>query len=185
MNGFKVAAAALGVVCIVLVAGFIWAYTYHTSIINDKNTTILNKDSQISDLQTWLDANRTEFQSYTSSHTHSNTEYDSLQSIANLGEQQTILSQNTINQGAGGRTLVASFQANYAGYLYVSLTSTTTNAYVIVEYWYQGRLFSFQKTLGTSGDALFCLLTSSVAVYAGNSNLLNGATHTITAIYHY
>jgi len=212
MNVSKVAAATLGIMCIVLVVGVVWTYTYYTSVINDRNTTISNKDVQISDLQsqknqvqTWLDANKTEYQNYVanhqhtdqdfgalqsiyndyvSSHQHSNTEYDSLQSIANLEQQQTVLNQYTISTGANTHALVTSFQANYAGFLYISLTSTTTNAYVIVEYWYQGRLFSVQRTLGTSGDAYFCLLPASVAVYVGNTHY-TGVTYTMTAIYYY
>ena len=188
MKGLKVAAGTLGMVCIILIVGLVWAVT----IINDKNAVILNKDATISDkngeyndyvgTHHYTDA---EYTNYVASHHYADTEYNLLQSIANLEQQQTVLNQYTTNQGANTHTLVTSFQANYAGYIDISLTSTATNAYVIVEYWYQGRLFSFQETLGTSGEVVFCLLPSSVAIYAGNRNFVGGATHTITAIYHY
>jgi hypothetical protein len=195
MNRSTVAAGAFGIACIVLIASLVWAVT----IINDKNTAISSKDSQISNLQTQAWLNRTDYQNYASSHGvsnsdynnyvanhhHTDSEYDSLQSIVNLNQQETILNQYTTSQGANTHTIIASVQASYAGYVHISLTSTTSNAYVIVEYWYQGRLFSFQKTLGTSGEAYFCILPASVAIYAGNTNFANGATYTITATYYY
>ncbi len=209
-------AVALGVICVVVIAGLIGAFAYY---VYDKNNTISSLNSQISQLnsnatnlqnqnnqlqtqlngnvsqnanlqgqnnqlQTWLDGNKTDYQNYMNSHSHSDTDYNQLQSIANLGEQQSILNQYTINQGASTHVSVASMQASYAGYLHISLTSTTSNAYVIVEYWFQGRLFSVTQTIGTSGDAYFLLMPSTVTIYAGNANYLNGATDTITATYY-
>lgn len=199
-------AIGLGIICIILVVGFVGAFAIYmpalaranslTSSLQTQNSQLqiqlngnvsqnANLQSENSQLQTWLDGNKIDFQNYENSHSHSDSEYNSLQTIANLGEQQTILNQYTTNQGANTHSLVTGFKANYAGYLYISLTSTTSNAYVIIEYWFQGQLFSFTKTLGTSGGAFFILMPSDIAIYAGNTNLLNGATDTITATYYY
>lgn len=189
-------AIGLGIICIILIAGLVGIFAYYWMQVNTLN-------DQKNNLNTI-------YQDYSSTHSHSNSEYDalvayknrletwlagnitqlqgqinSLQSIVYLNVLQPILDRYTINQGAGAQSHVTSFQSNYAGYVWISLTSTTTNAYVTVEYWYKDSLFSFRKTLGTSGEAFFCVLPSSVAIYVGNSNWLNGATHTITATYHY
>ena len=199
-------AIGLGIICILLAVGLVGAFAIYMPALARANSLIsslqtqnnqlqtqlngnvsqnANLQSQNSQLQTWLDGNKTEYQNYKNSHSHSDSDYNLLESIANLGEQQTILSQYTVNQGANTHIYVTGFQANYAGYLYISLTSTTSNAYVIVEYWFLGKLFSVTKTIGTSGEAYFILMPSGVAIYVGNTNFLNGATDTITATYHY
>lgn len=199
-------AIALGITCILLIAGIGGAMAYFTIQINNKDTTYNNyalfhshTDSEFNQLNgTYLaylglhshtdseyDSLQSAYNGYVLNHHYLDSDYDLLQSIANLGEQQTILDQYTVNQGANTHVYVTGFQANYAGYLYVSMTSTTSNAYVIVEYWFLGKLFSVTKTIGTSGEAYFLLMPSSVALYAGNTNLQNGATDTITATYHY
>lgn len=169
---------ALGIVCIILLVCLVGATSLYQSQINNKDNTIFSQNSQISSLQT-------DYQNYKNSHSHSDSDYNLLQSIANLGEQYPILNQYTINQGANTHIYVTDLQANYAGYLHISLTSTTSNAYVIVEYWFQGQLFSVTKTIGTSGEAYFLLMPSNVAIYVGNTNFVNGATDTITATYYY
>lgn len=172
-------ATGLGIMCIILVAGLVGVILYYNTQVNtlnnDKNT--LNNDKNAlttykNQLETWLAGNITQLQ-------------DRINSLTSLSEQMTILNQYTVNQGAGAQSNVASWQANYAGYVEVSMTSTTDNAYVTLEYWYQGHFFSFKKNLGTSGQALFCVLPSTVTVYLGNSNWMNGATHTISATYYY
>jgi hypothetical protein len=84
-------AIALGIACIILIAGIGGAMAYYTMAINKKNSTVTqlnqqmtNKDSQISSLnsqvaqlQEWLDGNKTEYDSYVNSHSHTNSEYDS------------------------------------------------------------------------------------------------------------
>jgi len=190
---------ALGLICIILVVGLVGAVAIYTPLINDKDSKISSQASQISSLQTdyqnyklshsHSDSEYNSLQStyddYKSSHSHSDSDYNLLQSMATLGEQQTILNQYTINQGANTHTYVTGFQAICAGYLHISLTSTTSNANVAVEYWFKGQLFSVTKTIGTSGEAYFILMPTSIAVYVGNTNLVNGATHTITATYYY
>jgi hypothetical protein len=195
-------AIALGMICIISVVLLVGAgvlmkdkdsknssQAFQISSLQHQNNqlqTQLNGNvSQNANLQTWLDGNKTEYNDYVATHHYTDTDYNLLQSIANLGEQQVILDQYTTNQGANTHSYVTGFQANYAGYLHISLTSTTTNAYVIVEYWFQGRLFSVTKSIGTSGEAYFPLMPSSIAIYVGNTNLLNGATETITATYYY
>lgn len=171
-------AIGLGLVCIFLIASLVGVMLYYGMQVNTLNNDKVTLTTQYND--------------YVANHHHTDSEVreraqvlDLLRSIANLSEQQIILSQYTVNQGARMNSLVETFQASYAGYVQVSITSTTTNAYITVEYSYQGHVFSFKSTLGTSGEASFCVLPSNVFIYAGNSNIIDGATHTMTVTYHY
>lgn len=131
------------------------------SQLNTCTTEKTNLQSQISDLQTELT-------------THKNLYY-----------YKDIVSDYTVNQGVGSRTLITSFNCDYAGYLEISLTSTTTNAYIEVEYFYGAYDFHFKETYGTSGWGYFCVLPTTIYIYVGNTNLLSGATHTISITYYY
>jgi hypothetical protein len=177
-------AIGLGIICIILIVGFVGAFAIYMPALARANSLTSSLQTQNSQLQIWLDGNKTDYQNYKNSHSHSDSEYNMLQSIANLGEQQIILNQYTTNQGANTHNNVTGFQANYAGYLHISLTSTTSSAYVIVEYWFLGKLFSVTKTLGTSGDAYYVLMPSYVVIYVGNTDFV-GVTDTITATYYY
>ena len=108
------------------------------------------------------------------------------ESILSIQEQEVILSQYVMNQGAGEETLLISFNCSYAGYLKVSLSSTTTNCYVTVQFWFEERLFSSKMALGTHGEEYFLVMpTDSITVYIGNTNWFSGATHTVSIVYCY
>lgn len=59
-------AIGLGLICIVFVAALIGAVWQYTSIVKDKDAAIATKDS--------------EYQNYTSTHSHTDAEYNSMQS---------------------------------------------------------------------------------------------------------
>ena len=128
------------------------------SVIVVYNSIISNKDSQIADLQSILD----------------------------LEKQEVVLDNYAINQGANNLSAVIHRSYSYSGYLLINATSTTATAYVNLQYWFGGKLYSFTETVGTSGSAFFAIpKTESATVYVGNRNLLNGATETLTITYHY
>jgi len=56
-------AVALGVVCLFLATGLVWAIVNYTSIINDLNANLASKNEQIDQLQTWLQGNITYYES--------------------------------------------------------------------------------------------------------------------------
>ena len=94
-------AVALGVICVILVAGLAGAVVNYTSIINMLNATLASKNEQIqlltnqtSQLQTWLQGNITyyesqldtlqsEYDNYRATHSHSDSEFEALQSEYN------------------------------------------------------------------------------------------------------
>ncbi len=132
------------------------------------------------------------YNEYVSTHSHTNSEYDSLQSaynqlqqVVNLQKSQIIADEEMILQEHGERTLVMSFIGDYAGYFTISIESTTSNAYVDVEFYFHGKSFKFSETLGTSGSTIVCVLPATVSIYVGNSNWFDPATHSISVTYWY
>jgi len=176
MSGKKVVsrniAIILGLVCIILAVGLVAVFAYDNSVIVSKNNELNDKNWNIAGLQgdvTYLQA-----------------QLSNLNSIIRLEKSDVIVDSQTINQGARSESVVKSMSIPYSGYLHVSSTSTTDNAYFVVQYWFKDQLYSQSGVVGTSGELVFAVLKSdSCTVYVGNKNWVNGATHTITVTYYY
>jgi hypothetical protein len=160
-------AVGLGLIVIVLFTALIAVTALYlqtsagSQILNPPNT----KDAQIANLESQI---------------------ADLNSILNLEKTEYVVNNYAVNQGANNFTRVAGRSYSYSGYLLVSGTSTTSNAWVKLEYWFDGKLYSFTQTLGTSGDLFFAIpKTDSATIYAGNTNPADGATETLTIVYHY
>ena len=126
----------------------------------------LNKNNQIANLQ---------------------SQVNELKATLNLEKVVNLVNDYAVDQVAGNfSTVVAQRSYQYAGYLLVSGTSTTNNAWVDLQYWFNGKLYSFTQTLGTSGELLFAIpKTDSATVYVGNLNPTDWASETLTIDYHY
>ncbi len=110
-----------------------------------------------------------------------------LNSTINLEKNEKIVSLALIEQSAGNYSVVLAPRAfQYSGYIMVYGTSTTNNAWVKLEYWFDGKLYSFTQTLGTQGELFFAIpKTNSAALYTGNLNPKDEAATTLTIIYYY
>jgi hypothetical protein len=118
------------------------------------------------------------------------SQVDNLTSIANLNKQNTWENNLAVNEGADTYWQKAYVNfVNYAGYLVVSVdSSTASNTYVEVIYTYN--LMTFDRTvdfspLGTGLAEFPVLPATEIDVRVGNSNLLMGASQTISIWYHY
>jgi hypothetical protein len=69
-------AIALGIVCILLIAGIGGAMAYYTMVINDKNTAYDNYASSHSHTNSGFNTLNQTYQDYLATHSHSNVEYD-------------------------------------------------------------------------------------------------------------
>jgi hypothetical protein len=195
---------ALGIICVILTVGIVGAIANYTSVISGKDNTISSRDSQISNLQTqnkqvqtWLDGNETyyaneivgkdlQITNLQDQIATKDSQITNLQSIVDLQKQEVVVSQSPVNQGAGESSTVVGRSYPYSGYLRISSTSTTSNAYITLQYWFGGKLYTFSQIVGTSGEILFAILkTDSATVYVGNHNYGTGASHTITITYCY
>lgn len=65
---------------------------------------------------------------------NSNTDLANLNSIINLEKQEYVVKDVAINQGAGSLTTVFHRSFQYSGYLLISGTSTTSSAWIKLEY---------------------------------------------------
>jgi len=198
----RTVAIALGIICILLIAGLGGAMAYYTMIINDKNTTydsyVSNHTHTNSEYDNYVGNHShtdSEYNSYVNTHHHTDSEYDSLQNqandlnrIINLEKSTVWVDDQTISQPASSYTYWKSaFSASYAGYVSVYVqTSTTDKTYVRVIYSAYSVNFDQQIGVGTGGTVVFPLLPcSSIEIRVGNTNLINGATETVTITYYY
>ncbi len=146
-----------------------------TSLQND----VSGYQSQISSLKSQLSSLNDQVSSLRSQNSE-------LQSIVNLSKSSVVANEKTINQSEGQSSSVVSFTAQYAGYVVVSGTSTTSNGYLMVTdtfngYPHNGVRYSF----GTGATCTIPILPGTVTVYFANSNVSGGATATLTVIYYY
>jgi len=108
-----------------------------------------------------------------------------LTSIVRLEKSTVLVNNQTISQPAYSYTYFT-FSVSYPGYISVEiLTSTTSNTYVRAIWSSYGVNYDQSITVGTSGTAVFPVLPSNVEIRIGNSNLLSGATETVTITYYY
>lgn len=75
---------------------------------------------------------------------------------------------------------------SYAGILHVSvLSSTTDKTYVEVIYKTQGIDYDQRIEVGSSGLASFPIMPTWIEVRVGNSDIINGATETVSIVFSY
>jgi len=182
-------AIALGIACIILIAGLGGAMAYYSMVVNDKNTTYGSYVSSHAHTNS-------EYDGYVSSHSHSNSDYDSLQNQVNdltsnlrLEKSEVWVTSQTVSQTAGSYSSWT-HSANYAGYVAVQVESSTTDKTYIRFLWNTPGI-DYDKTIlvGVSGSGAFPVLPySNLEVRVGNSNSLwfgVGATETVTITYYY
>jgi len=115
-----------------------------------------------------------------------------LRDITNLAKSQSIVEKYNINQQANQYNRWT-FNAQYAGYIFVRIDSSTTNlAYAKVSYTSNGgqspHTIKYDQRSGSlsSGSWIcFPVLPGTIYIDVGNTNLVNGATHTVTIEYWY
>jgi uncharacterized protein YxeA len=202
-------AIALGIICIVLIAGIGGVMAYYTGQINDKNATINDEtntynnyvndhhhtDEDYNSLQSQYNSEVQlynsevqQYNAYLADHHHTDEDYNSVNNIVSLTDSTVWVNDQTLNEPASSYVdWTPKFTATYCGYVVVSVqTSTTSNTYVRVIYSAYGVSYDHQIGVGTGGTAVFPILpSSSIDIRIGNSNLLNGATETVTITYYY
>ena len=120
------------------------------------------------------------------------SQIDSLQSqvneltkIVNLEKKRVFVDHAAVNQPASSY-VYWEIPVDHAGYLVVTVhTSTTTNTYVQVVWSSHGVNYDETIRIGSSGTARFPVLPGTVEVRVGNTNIVNGATQTVTITYYY
>jgi uncharacterized coiled-coil protein SlyX len=157
----------------------------------DGNKTLLNQ------LQAWLQENITYYRSQIAMLNSQiidlqnriaslQSQVNELTDIVNLAKSVVLVDRETVSQPAGYYTYWT-FPVRYAGYIVVTVhSSTTTNTYVQVVWSSYGVNYDNKVAVGVSGTASFPVLPCSrIEVRVGNTNLLTGATETVSIVYYY
>ena len=175
----KRAVIALGIICILLVAGLVLVLFFGSPV---------------------------DYNGYVSTHSHTDSDYNSL-STQNTNLQNQVndltntlyldnstiwVNDQTVNQTAMGYSYWT-FSPSYAGYVSVNVLSSTSDlTYVRVIYSSLGVSYDNKTYVGSGGTAVFPVLPTNLVPMAwgiqigvGNSNLDYGATETVTVTYHY
>jgi len=163
---------ALGIICIILI--IVIAYL-STNILSGQNNT-------------------STYNSYVSTHSHSNADYDALQNQVNdLNDtvnlkKSTVMINQTINNIAGH---VATWKPNtsfpYAGYAVVQINSLTGNNNTFVEMTFSSTNYNadYRQSVGTSATVAFPILpTTNLEINFGTSDG-SAANETVVMIYFY
>jgi len=147
--------------------------------------------SQLSSVQSQLQSTvdqvsslQTQLSSYQSQVLSLQSELSECQSYGKLQEWSLKVEDETINQDNGTKSAIVQFTADYAGYVLVSGTSTTSNGYIMVTSSFSGYPYNdTEYSFGTGTTRLIPVLPGTIRVYFGNHNLVHGATATITVYY--
>jgi flagellar basal body-associated protein FliL len=175
-------ALALGIICVILVAGIGGAMAYYTMQINNKNTKYndyvndhhrtdedynslstqnTNLQNQNNQLQTWLNGNRTLLNQIQTNNSNLQNQLNNLSKIINLKSSivwvnSETVTQNPLPNNVGYVMTNWAFTANYTGYVVVNvITSATIPIYVLAFYDFHdshGVLYDEQFTVNSLGN---------------------------------
>jgi hypothetical protein len=168
-----------------MIIATIGAIAYYSPIVSSQQDQIGNLQTQVSRLTNQNTNQYAQLQSEVSS---LQSQLSDANGINGLHMSTTWLSLATVNQNVGS-AVYYQYTADYAGYITVNVqTSTTSNQYVQATWTSQNYRVDYSNkiTVGNSGTAMFPVLPSAdIRIYIGNTNLLNGATATVTITYTY
>ncbi len=105
--------------------------------------------------------------------------------IGNLTVSKVWVNNQTVSQQPGSYT-TWSESADYAGYVSIQVSSSTTNIIAGVTYSSHGVNYNSETGVGSSGIAYFPILPSTnITVSVGNSLSVGSATENVTITYYY
>mgnify|MGYP000683943339 CR=1 FL=1 len=185
-------AIGLGVAVAVLLVCLVAAVGYSSSVLRSLQNQIIeyenqitNLQNQIQNLQNQIETKNSQIYNLQSQISDLQNQVNELNKIVNLGKTRVLVDHVTVNQPAGSYVYWR-FPVDYAGYLVVTVhTSTTTNTYVRVIWSSHGVNYDETIRVGSGGTARFPVLPGTIEVRVGNTNLINGATETVTITYYY
>jgi uncharacterized coiled-coil protein SlyX len=182
----RTVAIALGIICIILAVGLVGAVANYTSIISGKDNTIASKDSEISFKNFQIASLNTQITDKDNTISSLQSQVADLTDITNLDKSKVWVNHHEISHEAGYYTYWT-FSASYAGYVTVDIhDDNTTTTYVRAIYSAYGVKYDDQIHVVAGGKAVFPILPSSgIEIRIGNTNLLIGATETVTITYYY
>jgi peptidoglycan hydrolase CwlO-like protein len=164
------------------------------SKVSSLQSQVDDANSKVSSLQTQLDKANSQIALLQSPSIVSNLQSQLDAANAQIAENQKILgllaSTNVANalpisQNAGKETQVASFTANYAGYVAIGGRSSTASGYIRLEDTFEGYVSNIHYSFNTGDILKIPVLPGTVTIYYGNTDSSGSPTATITAVYYY
>jgi hypothetical protein len=210
ITSMKRSTLGLVIICVLLVAALSGIIAYYTITINDKNNQLNTANGQLSSLKSFIgfwtedtnsstdvntvisELNKTinEFILLDTSQIIAlNANITTLNGILNLADSAIWVNNETVSEPAAGLGSIAwhdwTFQASYAGYVTIDVSSASPGSWAHAEYFAYGVNYYNETNVGTNGTVTFPILPSNVTVGVGNGNLGGGATQTVTITYYY
>jgi uncharacterized coiled-coil protein SlyX len=200
--GWKPVAVALLLVCIVLSAGLVGAFAVYLPMVENLESQVAERDSTISSLNSQVTSANAQLYLLQSNLDESGN------TISNLQEQNGVLSSQIdyylnilamnvsgyffveeplIGQNASEYTVIFQEIFEYAGYVAVSVESTSVTTYVELLWSYSPVTYDHNVTVGGSGVAYFPVLPGPIEIRIGNTDVYTGdlLNATVTAGYCY
>jgi uncharacterized coiled-coil protein SlyX len=199
----RTVAIVLGMVCIVLVAGLVGAIAVYTPMVNNLESQTAEKDNTISSLNSQISALNSSLNQISSSTSSKdsqiaalnsqvadlNSQISSLMNILYLNASAFLVYNQGVTQDPNASTTVfppdEQTPLYYAGYVYVTVQSSSNTTYVEVIYFSYGVNYDNSVTVGTAGAAVFPVLPGQILIIVGNTDLETSVTATVTATYYY
>jgi cell division protein FtsL len=179
-------AIALGIVCIVLVAGMVGIWLYYLAQDIKKDETITRLNNQIFQLNSQIEDEYSQISQLNSNITNMQTQISNLNAVANL-EFSTFWQSGhfvaTMPENIGGLSKINSTIVPYAGYVKVEI-EPSNNTYVRVLYNSQGTNFDYKVPVNANGTGIIPVLPTDF-IQIGVGNLTIGATYDMTITYYY
>jgi cell division protein FtsB len=195
---WKNLAIALVMVCIVLLASLVGVLAFYLPTVDSLNSQVAKKDADIaglnanvSSLASQISVLQANANSYNDTVTDLRAALDYLNlQLANhllLNTTEYLVTPQSFTQNASESTTIFQYGLNYAGYVGVTVESSSNTTYVELFYAYKGVNYDQNVTLAESGIAYFPVLPAGVTIKVGNTDTYTGDTinGTVSAIYYY
>jgi cell division protein FtsB len=203
-TNYRNLATALMMICIVLLASVIGVIAYYLPIVSDLNSQIAEKNSAIAELNANVTSLNQQVLALQDDINQQDSEVTDLQDTVDylnelteyyvgllmMNASATLISATTIEPlNASESVMIYSYEygLEYAGYVGVSVESTSNTTYVQLLYNYKTVEFNQNVTVGKSGTAYFPVLPAVIEIWVGNTDTYTGdlVNATVSAAYYY
>ena len=190
---------ALGLICIILAAGLFGAIAVYMPMVSnlesqiaEKNNAISSLNSQVSSLtsqvlalQADIEQLSSTIEDYKAAQEAFNSQAKVYSNIISLNVTELLFGPTEINQAANTSGTIYTGNILYAGYISVSVESSSNTTYLQVAYPSYGVNYNQTVTVGTGGAAAFPVLPGVITVVLGNTEPVDEVTGTASATYRY
>jgi hypothetical protein len=195
----KAMVITLGLICIILAAGLVGAIAVYMPMVSnlesqiaEKNSTISSLNSQTSSLNSQILALQADIEQlnstiddYREAQAAFNSQVEYLFNIIYLNVSEYLFTPRSFTLTANTSDVIYTGSITYAGYVTITVESTSNTTYVQLVYSSYGVNYNQNVTMGTGGSAAFPVLPGDITFVIGNTELVDDVTGTASATYRY